>query len=142
MFALIFVPTILLVCMQKDLGTAFIITAIFISMFFTSNFLLTDKLKSVFLGATTCLILFFGLTLFKENLLTDAQSSRFNFFNPCKNYSTSGYQICNAFIAINKGGAFGVGIGKVLKNILIFLSHIQIWYFQLYRKKMVLLVEL
>ena len=26
--------------------------------------------------------------------------------------AVSGYQVCNAFIAINKGGLFGAGIGK------------------------------
>ena len=45
-------------------------------------------------------------------VLSEAQLERFNFFNPCKNYETSGYQICNSFIAINDGGLTGLGIGK------------------------------
>ena len=38
--------------------------------------------------------------------------SRFDFFNPCSKYETTGYQICNGFIALNDGGLFGLGIGK------------------------------
>ena len=38
--------------------------------------------------------------------------TRFNFINPCKNYLEGGYQICNAYIAINNGGLLGLGIGK------------------------------
>ena len=46
-------------------------------------------------------------------VLSNTQTSRLNnFFNPCSKYEQTGYQVCNAFIAINNGGALGVGIGK------------------------------
>ena len=55
-----------------------------------------------------------GLIIFsvKGYLLSDAQKSRFDFFNPCSKYAETGYQVCNAYIAINNGGTFGLGIGK------------------------------
>ena len=35
------------------------------------------------------------------------------FQNPCSRYTeTTGYQVCNGFIAINNGGLFGVGLGN------------------------------
>ena len=46
------------------------------------------------------------------SFFTEEQLSRFNFFNPCTNYEGGGYQVCNAFIAINNGGLKGLGIGK------------------------------
>lgn len=48
----------------------------------------------------------------KGSVLSDRQSSRLDFYNPCKNYESGGYQICNGFIAINSGGVFGNGIGN------------------------------
>ena len=37
-------------------------------------------------------------------LLSNAQTSRFDYYNPCSKYSSTGYQVCNAVIAINNGG--------------------------------------
>ena len=48
----------------------------------------------------------------RGKVLSDAQTSRFNFINPCSRYENGGYQVCNGFIAINNGGLFGVGIGN------------------------------
>ena len=39
----------------------------------------------------------------KGYILSEEQQARFNFINPCKNYLDGGYQICNAYIAINNG---------------------------------------
>ena len=60
---------------------------------------------------TLLLALLLFITI-KGNPLTEAQLSRFDFYNPCSNYTTTGYQVCNAFIAINQGNVFGVGLGK------------------------------
>ena len=38
------------------------------------------------------------------------------FYNPCSKYTENGYQICNAFIAINNGGLTGVGLGKSIQK--------------------------
>jgi len=102
----------IVVALQKDLGTSLIITGIFGVMYLSSPIPLKIKFKSllILLG----LILVAGLIFItnKNSLLTSAQESRLDYFDPCSKYETNGYQICNAFIAINRGGVFGVGIGK------------------------------
>ena len=50
--------------------------------------------------------------LLRGYVLSKAQLSRFDFFNPCSKYESTGYQVCNAYIAINNGGLTGVGLGK------------------------------
>ena len=112
LFLLIAIPLILLVCMQKDLGTASILACIFLVIFITSPILFKDKLKTIAICFITLLFCVMGLFIVDGNPLTKAQLSRFNYYNPCSNYTTTGYQVCNAFIAINKGNLVGVGIGK------------------------------
>ncbi len=101
-----------IVFMQKDLGTAIVLVSIFFILFLTSPISKQEKINS---SAILIIFIFIGgLLIFsvKGYLLSDAQKSRFDFFDPCSKYAETGYQICNAFIAINHGGAFGVGIGK------------------------------
>ena len=104
-----FFPLIILV--QRDLGTMIVITTIFAILFLASPILRIDKLRAIGLCLIVVIIMLFILTS-KGSLFSDAQSSRFNFFNPCKNYENGGYQICNGFIAINSGGLLGQGIGE------------------------------
>ena len=106
------IPLILLVVLQKDLGTAIIITVIYFILFVTSPIKFSDKAKTIFIMLAIGIVGFIGLITLKGNILTKAQMSRFDYHNPCAKYSTTGYQICNAFIAINKGGVTGLGIGK------------------------------
>ena len=101
-----------LVALQKDLGTASILLGIFGILFIFSPISRKEKgTISCILIALACLLLsvFF---VFAGSFLSDAQMSRFKYFNPCSKYSTNGYQVCNAFIAINNGGLTGVGLGK------------------------------
>lgn len=101
-----------IIFLQKDLGTALIITSIFGVMFLTSPILAKEKL--VWIGRLfIVLILGFLIMLsVKGYILSDEQLDRFNFFNPCSNYEEGGYQTCNGFIAINDGGLLGLGPGK------------------------------
>ena len=104
-----FFPFIIFI--QRDFGTLCIITAIFGVLFLSSPILRQDKFRTIIV----CLIAaFFALLIYssKNNLFSNAQSSRFDFFDPCKNYEHGGYQICNGFIAINSGGIIGNGVGK------------------------------
>lgn len=97
---------------QKDLGTVLIIGFIYIVMFYTSPLLKIDKLRITILIFG---ILIFGMTflyLKTGSILSSAQLSRFDFINPCSKYETTGYQVCNSYIALNDGGLFGLGIGK------------------------------
>lgn len=97
---------------QKDLGTMTILFILFVSMFLVSPILRIDKIKTIALGAILVLCVSSILIAKTGHLLTKTQLSRFDFFDPCSDYESGGYQICNGFIAINDGGLFGVGIGN------------------------------
>ena len=101
-----------IVFLQKDLGTAIVLFGIFFVLYLTSPIPRQEKINS--LAILIIVIFIAGLIMYSVRgyLLSDAQKSRFNFFDPCSKYAETGYQVCNAFIAINNGGAFGVGIGK------------------------------
>lgn len=102
----------ILVFLQKDLGTAIILLGIFIVMFFSSPISSKEKFKSVIILCVIGVIGLLTMLNFAGYILSEAQLSRFDFYNPCSKYTETGYQICNAFIAINNGGLTGVGIGK------------------------------
>lgn len=101
-----------IIFLEKDLGTMIIISIIFGVLLITSPIIKQEKIKVI---AFLIIIMFMCSTyiIFKNgSLLTDAQKSRFDFFDPCEDYYDGGYQICNGFIAINDGGLLGLGIGK------------------------------
>ena len=100
------------VFLQKDLGTAIVLFAIFFILYITGPIPRQEKTNA--LAILTIVIFVVGLIMYSVRgyLLSDAQKSRFDFFDPCSKYAETGYQVCNAYIAINNGGAFGVGIGK------------------------------
>ncbi len=97
---------------QKDLGTMTILFLLFVSMFLASPILRMDKLKTIALGVVLMLCASSILIAKTGHLFTKTQLSRFDFFDPCADYESGGYQICNGFIAINDGGLLGVGIGN------------------------------
>ena len=102
----------IIIFLEKDLGTMLIIMTIFIVMFLASPILKQEKTKTILI---LVLLAISGLILIKNQkgyILSEEQMNRFNYINPCKNYLDGGYQICNAYIAINNGGLFGLGIGK------------------------------
>lgn len=102
----------MIVFTQKDLGTAIILSMIFGVMFITSPILRKEKL--LWIGRILLLAFVGGLIMWnvKGYILSEEQKDRFNFFNPCSNYEEGGYQVCNAFIAMNDGGLLGLGPGK------------------------------
>ncbi|MBR1377472.1 MAG: FtsW/RodA/SpoVE family cell cycle protein [Bacilli bacterium] len=103
-----------LIFLQKDLGTAMIISGIVGTMFLFSPILFKEKQRIIRLLIILVIAvgLLFKLTSGNRSILSDAQKARFDFFNPCSKYTTGGYQVCNAYIAFNDGGLFGLGIGK------------------------------
>lgn len=103
---------VLLIFLGKDLGTMMIVCFIFGILFLASPILRLDKLKMIALLIGMCVVGLLGIYAIKGYILTDAQKARFDFIDPCSNYETGGYQVCNGFIAINDGGLFGLGIGK------------------------------
>lgn len=101
-----------IVLLQKDLGTAIIITAIFGIMYLLGPIRKKEKYQSIVFAIIVVLVALVGLLATKGSLLSEAQKSRFTFTNPCSRYEEGGYQICNGFIAINSGGILGLGIGN------------------------------
>lgn len=97
---------------QRDIGTMLIQLSIFGIIYLLSPILTKEKWKS--LGIVTLGVVFLALCLYayRGYVFTDAQSSRTDYWDPCSKFATSGYQVCNAYIAINLGGLDGVGIGK------------------------------
>jgi len=101
-----------IIYLQKDLGTAIIITMVFGVLFLTSPIRLKEKLQSIGLVFVLGLMVIIYLLVKQGTLLTLSQASRLDFTNPCSNYEDGGYQVCNGYIAINDSGIFGVGIGN------------------------------
>ena len=102
----------IIIFLEKDLGTMMILMTIFMVMFLASPILRNEKRKTIIF---LLIVGICGLVIIKNQkgyILSEEQMARFNFINPCKNYLDGGYQICNAYIAINNGGLFGLGIGK------------------------------
>lgn len=103
----------LLVFLQQDFGTLLIICFIIGMMFLAGPFLKADKIRMIILLAGILALAIGALYLKQGYILNDARMSRFeSYLNPCANYETGGYQVCNSFIAINEGGLNGVGLGK------------------------------
>lgn len=116
-------PLIILICSiglilpaivfgQKDLGTALIQASIFGVIYLLSPIMPKEKWKIA--GGVIVVVVFALLAVYAATgkVLSEKQMERFNYFNPCSKYGGTGYQVCNAYIAINLGGLQGVGIGK------------------------------
>ena len=103
---------VMLVFLQKDLGTAVILLLIFAILYISSPISRKEKFKSIIIVSVIGIISLVTMLSIMGYILSDTQMSRLDFFNPCSKYETNGYQVCNAFIAINNGGLTGVGIGK------------------------------
>lgn len=103
---------LLLIFLQPDFGTMVIIAGIIFVIFLLVPF--DKKTKLVF----SILTLFFVIILLITMLVTgkglsSSQKNRFNFKEPCTRYrEDTGYQVCNAYIAINSGGVLGSGYGN------------------------------
>lgn len=103
----------IIIYLQKDFGTMFIMLAVLAVMFIASPILRIEKMKTIFYVLIIGIVCgSIAIAVNGKSLLTEEQLSRLNYFNPCSNYEQGGYQVCNAFIAINNGGLTGLGIGK------------------------------
>ncbi len=114
-FVLVGISTASLIILQKDLGTACINLAIFGVLFLASPISRKEKWQTTGVCMLTLIIALVGMTLFGKSPFTEEQKSRVTgFWDPCNinNRNDEGYQVCNAYIAINLGGLTGVGIGR------------------------------
>lgn len=102
-----------LIFLQPDAGTMFIFSMIVGFLFLAAPIAKEIKTKTIFLGIGAIVVGLLVLIGSGKELLLDRQLQRFNFMNPCSRYTEpTGYQVCNGYIAINNGGAFGVGLGN------------------------------
>ena len=107
--------TALMIVLQKDLGTASINLAIFTVIFCSSPIMKHEKIRTVLCCILVGVVGIGFLTLIGKSPFTETQKARLTgFWNPCdiNKRNDEGYQICNAYIAINLGGFTGVGVGK------------------------------
>ena len=109
-----FLPA-LLVMMQPDLGSAIILTVLWVSVTLFSGI----KLKHFFaIIALFLLILGLGWT----SVLRDYQRERvLAFINPYNDPRGAGYNIIQSLIAVGSGGFWGKGIGQGSQSHLLFL---------------------
>lgn len=102
-----------IVFLQKDLGTLLIILFIIGVMFICGPILNIEKLKY---GGLLLIVGLLGISIYSNvsgGILNEARKSRFSsWLDPCGQYESGGYQVCNSYIAINDGGLMGLGIGK------------------------------
>ncbi|MGN1379159.1 MAG: FtsW/RodA/SpoVE family cell cycle protein [Bacilli bacterium] len=102
-----------LTLMQPDWGSGAIILAIAFLTFLSVPMIKKNILKILKILAIGVVIIVVVLLYKGGNILSSNKLSRLNFKNPCERYQEqSGYQVCNALIAISNGGLFGVGLGQ------------------------------
>ena len=102
-----------LVMMQPDLGSAFIILCITMGIFISIPNLKTNVMRIVKYLLIGLAILVITVIYSGNEIINSRQLQRFQFKNPCSRYrEVTGYQVCNGFIAIHNGGLFGMGLGK------------------------------
>lgn len=110
---LITIIIFLLVAMQPDFGTAFVIFGIVILIFYALPLKKQTRspINKLFLGGIILVVL--AMILTGGSFLRDYQLKRFNFLQPCERYEEeTGYQLCNSLIALKNGGLTGEGIGE------------------------------
>lgn len=102
-----------LVFMQPDLGSAAIIAGIVFLTFISIPVVQNNIMKFIKIFSVVVILLVIGFLYSGNDFLSSIQKGRLNFKNPCSRYTeTTGYQVCNGFIAINNGGLFGVSLGN------------------------------
>ena len=111
------------IALEPDVGTAGVICLITMLIYFT----LPTRNKTLgllrilaILGIIGCIV---GLYIFQPYFInreaTSRQESRLAFTNPCSRADQkTGYQVCNAYIAINNGGLLGRGFGQSTQKFL------------------------
>lgn len=103
----------LLIAMQPDLGTAFVVFGIVILIFYALPLKKDTRkpINKIFIGGI--IIVALATILTGGTFLRDYQLKRFNFLKPCERYQEeTGYQLCNSLIAFKNGGVTGLGIGE------------------------------
>lgn len=105
-----------LTIMQPDGGTGLVLFFIIALMFYASPVPSKMKMKLTLVSFSALVTIFLFFVIIGKNpikLLNSMQESRFNYRNPCTRYQEStGYQVCNSYIAINNGKLFSIDPGN------------------------------
>lgn len=113
------IPPIAFILLGGDKGSSVIIILL-ISLIFlfvpsknNKNYTICKALVCFALVVGFLLLKFAYLIIPEDVLDNNYLLSRLNYSKPCDRYtSSSGYQVCNGYIAIDNGGLWGVGIGN------------------------------
>ena len=102
-----------LTILQPDAGTGLILFFITVALFYASPVSKTIKIKSTLFGFGFVVVAILFLFIFRTKILTGSQLNRFNYKEPCTRYEEStGYQVCNGYIAINNGKLLSISPGN------------------------------
>ena len=98
---------------QPDGGTGLILFFITVLLFYASPVKKEIKVKSTLYFTIFVVIAFLALKIFGISIFSSMQESRFSFTKPCTRYQEStGYQVCNGYIAINNGKLISISPGN------------------------------
>ena len=92
-----------LILLQPDLGTALLIAAIGVVMFFASGIKLSHIFGTFLVSLPILYCLIFNIAYRKNRILT--------FLNPWSDPRGSGFQMVQSYLALGCGGLLGVGLG-------------------------------
>ena len=97
--------------LQNDYGTALIFSLVVAFMFYISPASFKIKKNLTLVGIFAIFVFVIAILIGGDKVLDADKLARFNYFNPCDRYLTTGNQLCNGYIAMNNGGLFGKGLG-------------------------------
>jgi len=120
-----FIPSVILVLLQPDLGTALVLVFIWFVITMTTNLKLRYK-AFIVIFATISLLVAFSLVYFDVVEIPSYQMERMRVFPDHLllregHHSGIGYQVDQSLIAVGTGGLLGKGLGKGLQTQLDFL---------------------
>ena len=108
----------ILTFIQPDGGTGLILFLIVSILFFASPTPKKSKMVIIIAGLVL-LVTALLLRVFGVSFLTPTQLDRFNFLSPCTRYQEStGFQVCNGYIAINNGKLISLSPGNSMQKYL------------------------
>ena len=113
----------ILIAKEPDFGTAgvigFIVMLTFLALPIKSPIIKILRISAVLIGIAGIVGIYVLQPEFISRENTTRQESRFAFTEPCsRSLAKTGYQVCNAYIAINNGGLWGRGFGQSTQKFL------------------------
>ncbi|MGY3778204.1 FtsW/RodA/SpoVE family cell cycle protein [Isobaculum melis] len=116
----IFLLIAILVFLENDVGGALILTIIALAVMFSSGMparlgVLSGLGASTFAGGYIYLVYKYGT---KVPFMNETRLSRFQaFWDPFKTSQEAGLQLYNSYLALSRGGLFGVGLGRSVQKL-------------------------